>query len=119
MQVKQSAARQSWHAPDAAPTRGLYSIAHKTCRYEDDGSWTAVRSRNADLFVFAWHPRIDASADHRDPDQWSFLVLREETLPPTQSLSLATLRTLAPETEFVALAATVGALVATPPSPRT
>ena len=100
MQVKQSAARQSWHGPDAAPTRGHFSIAHKTGRYEDDGSWTEQRSRNADLFVFAWHPRTDPATDHRDPDQWRFFVVSETALPPTQSLILTTLRRLATDVSF-------------------
>ena len=110
MQVKQSAARQSWHGPDAAATRGQFSIAHKTGRYEDDGSWIEQRSRNADLFVFAWHPRTDPATDHREPDQWRFFVVPETALPPTQSLSLAKLRTLAPESDFASLSAVIGDL---------
>ena len=103
MQVKQSAARQSWHGPDAAPTRGHFSIAHKTGRYEDDGRWTEQRSRNADLFVFAWHPRTDPATDHREPEQWRFFVVPETALPPTQSLSLAKLRKLATYVSFADL----------------
>ena len=118
MQVKQSAARQSWHGTDAAPTRGHFSIAHKTGRYEDDGRWTEQRSRNADLFVFAWHPRTDPATDHREPEQWRFFVVPETALPPTQSLSLATLRTLGPDVSHAQLRDAVATGAATLASPR-
>ncbi|WP_338501717.1 hypothetical protein V6R86_02320 [Sphingomonas kaistensis] len=69
IQVKQSAARQSWHSLGDRPSRGHFSTAYKTGRYADDGSWTAERSRNADIFIFAWHPVTDHTADHRDANQ--------------------------------------------------
>ena len=101
------------------PTRGHFSIAHKTGRYEDDGSWTEQRSRNADLLVFAWHPRTDPATDHREPDQWRFFVVPETALPPTQSLSLATLRTLGPDVSHAQLREAVATAAATLASPRT
>jgi hypothetical protein len=45
--------------------------------------------RNADLFIFAWHPRTDEAADHRDPRQWLFHVVAEPLLPLGKSISLA------------------------------
>ncbi|GAA3997412.1 hypothetical protein [Sphingomonas humi] len=97
IQVKQSAARQSWHSPGAQPSRGHFSTAYKTGRYESDGSWTSGRSRNADIFIFAWHPLCDEDTDHRDPLQWRFFVIGERALPEQASLSLATLRRHAEE----------------------
>lgn len=81
IQVKQSAARQSWHKGECPPPKPRFSIATKTGRWEDGDKWIEERSRNADIFVFAWHPRTDASADHRDPRQWIFHVAAEAALP--------------------------------------
>ena len=94
IQVKQSAARQSWHAEDSPPPRPRFSIAHKAGRYEGE-TWIADPSRNAEIFVFGWHPVTDASADHRDPTQWRFYVVPEMALPTQKSISLAALQRLA------------------------
>ena len=99
IQAKQSAARQSWHADDSPPPpspqpRPRFSIAHKTGRWEGQ-TWIAEPSRNADLFIFGWHPVTDSSADHRDADQWLFYVVPEPALPPQKSISLFALQRLA------------------------
>ena len=99
IQVKQSAARQSWHADDSPPPPSpqpspRFSIAHKTGHWEGQ-TWIAEPSRNADLFIFGWHPLTDASADHRNPDQWLFYVVPEAALPPQKTISLATLARIA------------------------
>ena len=99
IQVKQSAARQSWHAddspqPPSPQPRPRFSIAHKTGRYEGL-TWIADPSRNAEIFVFGWHPVTDPTADHRDPAQWQFFVVPETALPPQKSISLSALQKLA------------------------
>ena len=111
IQVKQSAARQSWHRSGDKPSRGHFMTAYKTGRYEDDGSWIAQHSRNADIFIFAWHPLTDDSADHRDAMQWRFFIVAEANLPQQASLSLARLRKLAPEVGFSELRAALTALI--------
>jgi hypothetical protein len=110
IQVKQSAARQSWDAGEVARTNPRFAIAEKTGRYEDDGTWISERSRNAEIFVFAWHPRTDAGADHRDPEQWLFYVLAESDLPPAKSIALADVRGRARGVPFPALADAVRAV---------
>lgn len=109
IQVKQSAARQSWDAGEVAREKVRFSIAEKSGRYEDDGTWIAEASRNAEIFIFAWHPTTGAAADHRSPDQWVFHVALERDLPPQKSISLAAVRGLAPAVEFAGLAAAVDA----------
>lgn len=110
MQVKQSAARQSWHS-DASPTpRPRFSIATKTGRYEGP-TWIAEPGRNADLFVFAWHPRTDASADHRDPEQWLFYVVSNYTLPAAKSLSLQALSRLVEPVGYAGLGQSVASFI--------
>jgi hypothetical protein len=94
IQVKQSAARQSWHGDASPPPRPIFSIAHKAGRHEPTG-WIAERSRNAELFIFAWHPVTGETADHRDPGQWTFFVVPEHDLPAHKSLSMARLQRLA------------------------
>jgi hypothetical protein len=109
IQVKQSAARQSWDASEVSRTNARFSIAEKTGRYENDGTWIAEASRNAEIFIFAWHPLTGAVADHRRPDQWLFHTVLEKDLPSQKSISLAAVRTLAPAVDFAGLAAAVAA----------
>ncbi len=94
IQVKQSAARQSWHEEDSKPSRGNLSIASKEGRWADDGSWIYEAGRNAEIFVLGWHPVTDPSADHRAADQWQFYVIAEHRLPQQSSIALSTLQTL-------------------------
>ena len=109
IQVKQSAARQSWHGDHSPPPRPRFSIAHKTGRYEGP-TWLAGRSRNADLFIFAWHPRTDPAAGHRDPNQWQFHILPETALRPQASISLTALARLTPAVPFADLRSAVARL---------
>lgn len=44
--------------------------------------------------MFGYHPRDDAAADHRDPQQWEFYVVATADLPKKNALSLRELRTL-------------------------
>lgn len=109
IQVKQSAARQSWHSDEPPPARPRFSIAEKTGRWDEGDKWVAEPGRNADIFIFAWHPIADETADHRDPEQWLFYVVREDRLPPQKSISLAAIRALADPVPFDRLAEAVRA----------
>lgn len=93
MQVKQSAARQSWHGDICPLSRPRFSIAEKTGRWEGV-TWIAEPGRNADLLVFAWHPLTNTIADHRDPEQWLYYVVPNDALPAAKSLSLQALQRL-------------------------
>ena len=84
LEVKQSAARQSWDRETPAPRRApRFDIAHRTGYWTEDGSrWVNSPGRPADLYVFAWHgERRDKYADHRDTNQWLFFVVAEQNLP--------------------------------------
>lgn len=113
MQVKQSAARQSWHGEASPPPRPRFSIASKTGRREG-ATWIAEPGRNADLFVFAWHGLTDDSADHRDPTQWLFYVVAETALPASASLSLKTLMRLAEPVAYSELREAVTSCIPAP-----
>jgi hypothetical protein len=103
IQVKQSAARQSWHKQQCPSARPRFSIAEKAGRWDDGDRWVAEPGRNADLFVFAWHPLTAETADHRDPHQWQFYVVAERRLPPRKSISLASVQALAQPVSIDAL----------------
>jgi hypothetical protein len=90
IQVKQSAALQSWTVPDGPKPKPCYSIATKVGRYEGS-AWFDDTGRHADIFIFAWHGRTDDQADHRDPDQWQFFVVAERDLPDQKTISLSAL----------------------------
>lgn len=107
IQVKQSAARQTWHKADARPPRPCFSIQEKTGRWEEGDRWVNERSRNAEIFVFAWHPLTSEDADHRDPNQWQFFVVAESGLPAQKTISLLRIHELTEPVSFDNLAAKV------------
>jgi hypothetical protein len=111
MQVKQSAARQSWHKESARSARPCYSIAEKSGRYENGDTWINEKGRNADVFLFAWHPVIDSSADHRNPHQWEFFAVLESALPAQKTIALSRVRHLTNAVSYAGLKARIGALL--------
>ncbi|WP_156677946.1 hypothetical protein [Sphingomonas profundi] len=91
LEVKQSAMRQSWES--IRPSRCAFDIAERTGRW-DGAEWIGDRRRWADLYIFALHEVLDASADHRDPQQWSFYVVGASRLPHQQTIGLRGVRRL-------------------------
>ena len=73
IQVKQSAARQSWAEVNCKPSNPRFSIKGSKA-WTDDGGWGGETSRQATHYILAWHPLVDASADHREPTQWEFYL---------------------------------------------
>ena len=89
IEVKQSAARQTWDREEVAKRRNpSFSIALRKGYSTRDGSrWVEFQtpSRPADIYVFAWHnERRRRHADHRDSTQWRFFVVPEPQLPICQ-----------------------------------
>lgn len=93
LEVKQSAARQSWTQPDATPGSPRFDIAHRTGRWENS-HWIEGRVRHADIYVFAHHPIIGPEADHRKSQQWRFYPVRTSRLPSAASIGLTRLETI-------------------------
>jgi hypothetical protein len=92
LELKQSARRQTWSSA-GSPQSPRFDIAERAGYYE--GSvWTAHKGRNADIYVFGFHPRDDETADHRDAAQWVFYVVPVSKLPLTKPISLSALNTL-------------------------
>ena len=109
IQVKQSAAEQSWGAGIAGRSSPRFSIAAKSGRYEG-ASWIPGEGRNADIFVFAWHARTGVDCDHADPSQWQFSVVAEIELPAQKSLGLVRVEQLGRPVGFSNLAEAVEAV---------
>ena len=62
--------------------RGTYVEHMIALALEELWKETSPPQRQADIYVFAWHPEEDLKiADHRRPDQWKFFVVAEEKLP--------------------------------------
>lgn len=119
VEVKQSAARQTWTEPPVAkehPRRPRFDITPQKGYYlNGDADWVATPlQRQADIYVFAWHPERDAQlADHRCPEQWRFFVVSERRLPRRQkSIGLRPLRRLTDPCVYRDLAETVGSIAA-------
>ena len=71
LEVKQSAARQTWTGSRAA-TKPVFDIRART-GYFEGANWIADPRRFADIYVFALHPILDDTADHCDPDSGYFM----------------------------------------------
>ena len=104
IEVKQSAARQSWDRSVESPIRqstARFDIAPRTGYWpKDGGEWIPFQppSRPADVYVFAWHgERQRGLADHSDPLQWRFFVVAKSGLPRSQkTIGLRGLERLVP-----------------------
>ena len=91
LEVKQSAARQTWIT--AKPSKPIFDIAARTGRNETNG-WVEDFGRAAHMYVFAHHNIFDDSADHRDAEQWSFYIVPTCHLPDVKQISLASIKPL-------------------------
>ncbi len=109
LEVKQSAAKQSWALEGSRPSRASFDIAFRAGRY-DRSLWVEGRNRYAHLYIFAHHAVVDASADHREPGQWRFYVTPAPRLPPAKTIGLAGVAALASPDAIDQLAAEVAAV---------
>lgn len=107
VEVKQSAARQTWYAGRAS--QATWDIRPRTGYWGRNG-WISKKGRYAHVYVFAHHPVRTKKADHRDPLQWLFYVVETSKLPDTKSLSEAGAASLADPITFDRLATRVETL---------
>jgi len=105
LEVKKSAARQTWAGPKK-PSPPNFDIQERTGYYEG-ATWIPQIGRLADIYVFAYHPIRDESADHRDPSQWQFYVVPTSQLPATKRIGLAKIVLLTPAVSWPQLAVAV------------
>jgi hypothetical protein len=102
LEVKQSAARQTWAAP-ARPAAPRFDIAARTGHWVDGAIWVEGAGRHAHLYLLAHHPLTDETADHRDAGQWVFHVVAADALPAAKSLSLKGAQALSGGVGYVGL----------------
>jgi hypothetical protein len=97
LELKQSAAKQTWSASRNIPTPGAFDIAARTgFFYEGGAKWAPIPGRCAQLYVFAWNPIYGPETDHRKPDQWEFHVVPAALLPDEQrTIALSKIKKLA------------------------
>lgn len=115
LEVKQSAARQSWSTDK--PSKAIFDVAARTGRNEAQG-WVEEYGRAAHIYVFAHHPKFDDTADHRDPAQWLFYVVPTTVLPEVKQIALGTIKTMAEAVPISMLAEAVAAVASTISNPR-
>lgn len=108
LEVKQSAARQTWPAPKKARPP-VFDIRERTGYYEG-ADWTAKTGRHSHVYVFAYHPVIDDTADQRAPEQWRFHVVAATHLPAQKTISLAQVGLLSDGTRWGELSAAIEAV---------
>ena len=93
VEVKQSAALQTWSAPAGGKRGRSFSI--RVPKLEWVGSVPTPRSdRAAAIYVFAWHEDVTAQSDQREAEQWKFYVVSARSLPDQQTISLSALNKL-------------------------
>jgi hypothetical protein len=97
LEVKQSAAMQTWSAPRNIQTRPSFDIAARTGYFYEGGSkWEPIPGRCAQIYVFAWNPIYGPETDHRNPDQWVFYIVSAARLPEGQrTIGLSKIKRLA------------------------
>lgn len=110
LEVKQSAARQSWATSDK-PSACSFDIAERKGRWEGQ-VWIEEPGRAAQVYVFAHHPVASSEADHRDASQWIFYVVAARDLPSSRRLSLSAARALTSACSFGALGEKVRSVAA-------
>ena len=97
LEVKQSAAHQTWSELRNIKTRGAFDIAARSGYFYESGSkYSATPGRCAQTYIFAWNPSYGDETDHRNPDQWEFYVVPAARLPDGQkTIALSKIKAIA------------------------
>lgn len=112
LEVKQSAALQSWHEPRLRPNRGRFDVKARTGRYEG-AHWIAEAGRAAQIYIFGWHGLTNPTvADHRDPSQWQFYALKAVDLPEQTTIALSRIATMSEAFSINEIASKIESLAA-------
>ncbi len=106
LEVKQSAARQSWElGPGCKKSPPRFDIRARK-RSQETGS----EGRAAHLYIFAYHPVEDETADHRDANQWDFYCIPGSYLPPQKSIGLRPIINMADPVQLGGLSLLLGGM---------
>ncbi len=99
VEVKQSAARQSWEPAFGGKVCPRFDVRERT-GWWDGADWVPSHGRAAHLYLFCYNGRADEDADHRNPDQWEFFVASAGDLPTGKSIGINRVRALTPTLSF-------------------
>ncbi len=111
LEVKQSAALQSWHDDGFAPNTGRFDIAPRKIRWEG-ARRIEEAGRFASIYIFAWHPVTDVkTADHREPDQWQFHTVASAALPPQKTIARSRIANMCEAVAIGQVAAQIDAIL--------
>lgn len=102
LEVKQSAALQSWTKQPPKKISASFDIAPRK-GYWEGLNWIPDPGRRAHIYVLAFHSFTNETADHRDPAQWRFYVVRSADLPNARTISLGPLGRLSEPCSFAEL----------------
>jgi hypothetical protein len=94
LEVRQSAAKQSWEPSKRGYSAPQFSI-RKPSMVWNGAVGEVIDCRQADIYLFAWHGVTSELADHRDPDQWEFFLALTSALPDQKTLGLAAVKRIA------------------------
>lgn len=79
LQVKNAAARQTWHGAGARPSDATFSLAwrRRPAAFQDQVPGVPCEAEGflCEVFVLCHHPVGTDDADHSDPDQWAVYLL--------------------------------------------
>lgn len=79
LQVKNSAARQTWHGADDAPSASSFTMTWRAPPFYLARDNAAVPCEDegflCEMFVLCHHPVSGANADQRDPRQWNVYLV--------------------------------------------
>ena len=95
LEVKQSAASQSWMPSSKGYIAPRFSIGSPK-QFWDGAKLVEHCGRQADIYVFAWHPVERDTADHREVGQWCFMVANTSALPEQKTIGLGPLNRFCP-----------------------
>jgi hypothetical protein len=85
LEVKQTAEKQSWENSSEKKSRS-FDIAPRKERWEGAKRILEI-GRYAQLYLFAYHPVVDKTADHRVPEQWKFYIVPTVELPDQKTIA--------------------------------
>lgn len=102
LEVKQSAYLQTWASNPGSKVRPSFDVRERTGRWEG-ATWIEDAGRSAHVYLFCYHDRWDATADHRDPNQWAFFAVPASLLPPVKRIGIEAVRRLAVPCAFADL----------------
>lgn len=104
LEVKQSAARQTWQSPSSPKPR--FDIKPRKGYYEG-AAWRPQLGRLAHIYVFCYNECVSDQVDHCDPSQWTFYPATIDRLPSKASISLGEIERLFAPSTWVDLQVTI------------